>query len=214
MPSAARVADPVSHALPPVLTGGPGSPNVSIGGMPAWRALPSALGAAIEAASQAMDTLMGATLLTPIDAELVLAEIKKKFQRVSAEAAARNLPGTAVTAAGALATLDIANDTLATTWTTASAAPGGQPAANEAYALGLQTAAAAAAAVIFGTFAGTFDAHGCCVPIPHGVGFVTVGSASVSANHLPLARQGDSVMEAAGGANAIVAGCVTVSVGD
>lgn len=66
MPSAARVADPVSHALPPVLTGGPGSPNVSIGGMPAWRALPSALGAAIEAASQAMDTLMGATLLTPM----------------------------------------------------------------------------------------------------------------------------------------------------
>lgn len=36
MPPAARVGDPTSHGTP--LAPGPGSPNVLIGGMPAWRA--------------------------------------------------------------------------------------------------------------------------------------------------------------------------------
>ena len=36
MPFAARVADQTSHGTP--LSPGPGSPNVLIGGMPAWRA--------------------------------------------------------------------------------------------------------------------------------------------------------------------------------
>lgn len=35
MPPAARVGDPTSHGTP--LAPGPGSPNVLIGGMPAWR---------------------------------------------------------------------------------------------------------------------------------------------------------------------------------
>jgi uncharacterized Zn-binding protein involved in type VI secretion len=47
----------------------------------------------------------------------------------------------------------------------------------------------------------------------HGPGLVTVGSGSVSVNNLPLARQGDVVMEAAGGANPIAMGCALVSVG-
>ena len=36
MPAAARVGDMTSHGTP--LAPGPGSPNVLIGGMPAWRA--------------------------------------------------------------------------------------------------------------------------------------------------------------------------------
>ncbi len=36
MPFAARIGDPTSHGTP--LAPGPGSPNVLIGGMPAWRA--------------------------------------------------------------------------------------------------------------------------------------------------------------------------------
>ncbi len=36
MPPAARVGDPTSHGTP--LSPGPGSTNVMIGGMPAWRA--------------------------------------------------------------------------------------------------------------------------------------------------------------------------------
>ena len=36
MPAAARAGDPTNHGAP--LGPGPGSPNVSFGGMPAWRA--------------------------------------------------------------------------------------------------------------------------------------------------------------------------------
>ena len=37
MPPAARVTDPTTHGAP--LSPGPGSPNVLIGGLPAWRAM-------------------------------------------------------------------------------------------------------------------------------------------------------------------------------
>lgn len=53
---AARLLDPVVHPLPPVLTGGPGSPNVLIGVKPAWRGLPLAAVAALQAAKTAADT--------------------------------------------------------------------------------------------------------------------------------------------------------------
>ncbi|HEY9621014.1 MAG TPA: PAAR domain-containing protein [Crinalium sp.] len=53
---AARITDPVAHPLPPVLTGGPGSPNVLIGNLPAWRGVPVAAAASIQAAKQASDT--------------------------------------------------------------------------------------------------------------------------------------------------------------
>ncbi len=39
---AARITDAVAHPLPPVLTGGTGSPTVLIGGLPAWRGMPAA----------------------------------------------------------------------------------------------------------------------------------------------------------------------------
>ena len=53
---AARVGDPVAHPVPPVLTGGTGSANVLIGGKPAWRGLPGAAVAALQAAKTAADT--------------------------------------------------------------------------------------------------------------------------------------------------------------
>jgi len=37
MPPAARITDPTTHGMP--LAPGPGSPNVLIGGLPAWRAV-------------------------------------------------------------------------------------------------------------------------------------------------------------------------------
>jgi hypothetical protein len=46
---AACITDPVVHPLPPVLTGGPGSPTVMIGNLPAWRGLPLAAVAALQA---------------------------------------------------------------------------------------------------------------------------------------------------------------------
>lgn len=52
---AARITDSVSHPLPPVLTGGPGSPNVLIGSLPAWRGIPLASVGAIQSAKQSSD---------------------------------------------------------------------------------------------------------------------------------------------------------------
>lgn len=49
---AARITDPVIHPLPPVLQPGPGSPTVLIGFLPAWRGVPAAAAAAIQAANQ------------------------------------------------------------------------------------------------------------------------------------------------------------------
>ena len=52
---AARIADNVLHPLPPVLTPGPGSPDVLIGNRPAWRGVPAAAAAALQAAKQASE---------------------------------------------------------------------------------------------------------------------------------------------------------------
>ncbi len=52
---AARITDNVMHPLPPVLTPGPGSTNVMIGMLPAWRGVLAAAAAAIQAAKQTSD---------------------------------------------------------------------------------------------------------------------------------------------------------------
>lgn len=57
---AARITDPVAHPLPPVLTSGPGSPNVLIGSLPAWRGIPLASAAAIQSAKQTSDATITA----------------------------------------------------------------------------------------------------------------------------------------------------------
>jgi uncharacterized Zn-binding protein involved in type VI secretion len=57
---AARVTDLVAHPAPPGLTPGPGSPNVLIGGLPAWRGVSAAAAAAIQAAKQASDATIQA----------------------------------------------------------------------------------------------------------------------------------------------------------
>ena len=56
MPPAARILDPVSHPLPPLLMPGPGSPTVLIGFKPAWRGVPAAAAAALQTAKQISDT--------------------------------------------------------------------------------------------------------------------------------------------------------------
>ncbi|MBX3297310.1 MAG: PAAR domain-containing protein [Acidobacteria bacterium] len=57
---AARITDNVVHPLPPVLTPGPGSLNVLIGYLPAWRGMPLAAVAALQAAKTAADTAIKA----------------------------------------------------------------------------------------------------------------------------------------------------------
>lgn len=53
---AARVTDNVIHPLPPILGPGPGSLNVIIGFLPAWRGVPAAAAAALQTAKQISDT--------------------------------------------------------------------------------------------------------------------------------------------------------------
>jgi len=53
MPAAARMSDPTAHGAP--LNPGPGSPDVSIGYMPAWRGIPASMAAGLKAAKQASD---------------------------------------------------------------------------------------------------------------------------------------------------------------
>jgi uncharacterized Zn-binding protein involved in type VI secretion len=53
---AARITDPVVHPLPGVLTPGPGSPNVLIGMLPAWRGVLAAAAAALQGAKTVSDT--------------------------------------------------------------------------------------------------------------------------------------------------------------
>jgi uncharacterized Zn-binding protein involved in type VI secretion len=52
---AARVLDPVLHVVPGVLQMGPGSKDVLIGGRPAWRGIPLAAAAGLQAAKSASD---------------------------------------------------------------------------------------------------------------------------------------------------------------
>src|SRR4029453_11440114 len=61
---AARITDNVAHPLPPGLTPGPGSMNVLIGFLPAWRAAPTGAGAAAMAANQAANVAINAAIAT------------------------------------------------------------------------------------------------------------------------------------------------------
>ncbi|MBV8813056.1 MAG: PAAR domain-containing protein [Verrucomicrobia bacterium] len=66
MPPAARVTDPVEHPIPPILNPGPGSENVLIGSLPAWRGIPAAAAAGLESekavSDAAIQTAEAATL--------------------------------------------------------------------------------------------------------------------------------------------------------
>lgn len=52
---AARTTDNVAHPLPPMLSPGPGSANVIIGMLPAWRGIPLAAAAALQSAKATAD---------------------------------------------------------------------------------------------------------------------------------------------------------------
>lgn len=215
MPRLARVTDPTSHGTP--LGAGPGSPNVRIGGLPAWRALPGGpVGSAAEAASRAVQSLMRNNSLTPASAAPLLARAQDWMQQAAAAASAETNPAAAAATASALAALNVSNTALTATWSAASAVPGGMAPAISAYTQGLHAAVSAAASAIMTAIAGPADLHVCPVPCPappHGPGVVTRGSASVRINGLPAAREGDKVFEACGGADAIAAGWATVVAG-
>jgi hypothetical protein len=204
-----------SHGPP--LNPGPGSLTVTIGFMPAWRALPAGIGGALESASQAMDQFMKKPSMTPADAASQIAQISADLTQAGADAAAEGNPAGVGAAAGGVSALNATNAALTATWTAASAVPGGQPAANTAYTEGIKAAAATAASSVFAAVAGMTDTHICPIPCPippHGPGVVTQGCANVLIDNLPSVRQGDEVVEACGGSDPISMGCPTVMIGD
>lgn len=89
---AARVTDPVLHPLPGMLTPGPGSPGVLIGGLPAWRGVSAAAAAAIQAAKAASD----ATLQAAAAATLAAAPTPGAAAAKAAEEAAKTAAGAAM----------------------------------------------------------------------------------------------------------------------
>lgn len=85
MPEAARPTDMTQHGPP--LTGGPASPDVMIGMLPAWRALPGGMGAGIEDASKTMKDLMGAAKLDVGSTPAKLAKVFSSLMQDAGKAA-------------------------------------------------------------------------------------------------------------------------------
>lgn len=101
MPPAARLADPVIHPLPPVLTGGPTAITVIIGGLPAWRGLGGAAAAALQqlkaTTDKAVQTAEAATLAAAGTPGLPAAKTAEELAKTTAAATMAS----AIAAAGA-----------------------------------------------------------------------------------------------------------------
>lgn len=104
---AARVTDPVVHPLPPVLQPGPGSMNVLIGNLPAWRGVLAAAAAAVQAAKQVSDaTIKVAEAATLAAAGTPGAPAAKAAEEAAKTAAAASM-GSMITGAAAGADIHI-----------------------------------------------------------------------------------------------------------
>jgi uncharacterized Zn-binding protein involved in type VI secretion len=98
---AARITDPVIHPAPPVLTPGPGSPNVLIGFLLAWRGVPAAAAAALQAAKQISDTVIQvAEVATLAAAGTPGAPAAKAAEEATKAAAAASMGSMITSAAG------------------------------------------------------------------------------------------------------------------
>lgn len=94
---AARLADPVMHPLPPVLTPGPGSPTVLIGMKPAWRGVPAAAAAAIQSAKAVSDAAIKVAEAATVAAAGTPGAPAAKAAEEAAKAAAASAMGSMIT---------------------------------------------------------------------------------------------------------------------
>ncbi len=94
---AARVSDNVAHPLPPLLGPGPGSPNVFIGSLPAWRGVPAAAAAVLQSAKQVSDTAIRAAEAATIAAAGTPGAPAAKAAEESIKAAAAAQMGSMIT---------------------------------------------------------------------------------------------------------------------
>ncbi len=98
---AARILDLVLHPLPGVLQPGPGSTNVLIGGLPAWRGVSAAAATAIQAARQVSDaTIATAEAATLAAAGTPGAPAAKAAEETTKAAAAASMGAMITGAAG------------------------------------------------------------------------------------------------------------------
>ena len=98
---AARITDAVAHPLPPVLTGGPGSPNVLIGNLRAWRGIPSASAGAIVSAKAVSETgIKAAEAATKAAAATPALPAAKLAEEAAKATAAATMSATIVSRAG------------------------------------------------------------------------------------------------------------------
>lgn len=98
---AARITDNVIHPLPPVLTPGPGSTNVFIGFLPAWRGIPLAAVAALQSAKTAADTAINAAMAATAAAAGTPGLPAAKAAEEATKAAALSTMSSAITSASA-----------------------------------------------------------------------------------------------------------------
>lgn len=98
---AARITDTVAHPLPPILTPGPGSPTVLIGFLPAWRGIPLAAAAALQAAKAVADTAVQAAESAAVAASATPAGPAARAAAEAAKAAALASMSSSITAASA-----------------------------------------------------------------------------------------------------------------
>ncbi len=98
---AARIADPVAHPLPPVLTGGPPAATVLIGFMPAWKGVPLAAGAALQAAQQTSEAAIQVAEATATAASATPGGPAARLAAETAKGAAVAAMGSAISAAAA-----------------------------------------------------------------------------------------------------------------
>src|SRR4029434_3737298 len=96
---AARVTDNVAHPLPPVLSPGPGSMNVLIGSLPAWRGVPAAAAGALQAAEQVSDTAIRAAEAATLAAAGTPGAPAAKAAEEGVKAGAAASMGSAITSA-------------------------------------------------------------------------------------------------------------------
>jgi len=213
VPSSARVGDATGHGAP--LTGS-GSPNVLVGNMPAWRALPPPVGAALEEASTAVKEITAQLApFMPADVLPKLPDIQAKLVKTGTTAAEHGNGSAPGGVSAAFASFMPLVPLMVTAYTTSAAIPLGEPGARMLFTQSFKHALAQAAGAAVTAIAGAWDMHTCptAAPAPHGPGMVTVGSSTVLINDLPAARQNDKVFEAAGGPDPISVGCPTVEIG-
>lgn len=100
---AARVGDFVQHPLPPTLGPGPGSLNVLIGNIPAWRGVPAAVGSSLKSAKKTSDTAIQAAEKVTAAAPDPTSKATAKTAEEATKAASAAAMGTLIssTAAGA-----------------------------------------------------------------------------------------------------------------